>query len=248
MQCPQCHASVPDGVAICPQCDAILDATFLNAATDPGELDRVPPPSAGSPRLESADLSGNTEGTSLLAMDPEAHKETRIVSMDDLPKRRGQNAPGRHARAGADGAARPPAASNAPSGDELGDLWGQVYLAVRRLRPLEKIVLGLLIALLVGAFSPWFSVRGEGYVSGIERVGVWTAAATVAAIAVFWVRVVFRWTLLVLLQVALVVVATGVAAWALRSTRGDTPSLGLYASVALGGFAAVTSLIAAVKR
>jgi hypothetical protein len=29
MQCPQCQAAVPDGTAICPQCDAILDASFL---------------------------------------------------------------------------------------------------------------------------------------------------------------------------------------------------------------------------
>lgn len=248
MRCPQCHETIPDGVAICPLCDAILNASFLSATTDPGEGQIAPAPPLGSPRLENVDLSGHTEGTSLLAMDPEAQKETRIVSMDDLQSRRAGNAPRDHARsrAGYASSGSPPTAS--PSVNEVGDLWGKVYLAVRRLRPLEKVVLGLLIGLFVGAFSPWFFVRGEGYVSGIERIGVWTAVATLAAIGVFWVRVVFRQTLLVLLQVALVIVATGVAAFALRSTHRDNPSLGLYATVALGGFAAVTSLIAAVKH
>ncbi len=309
MLCPHCNGEIPDGCAICPQCDAILDPSFLDANTAPGvDAEGVPrdapaassaPPAAGpgaaaghsavppppvapphggpgvpgvpggtggaggpggpgapnepggpagpagsgGPRLEQ-DLAGQTDGTSVLQLDPEQHKETRVVKLSDLPKRR---AP---AAAGPAGGARATFTASAPEADEggLDDFWGQIWLSYRRLPRLEKVALLSLVALFVTAFLPWFHVKGKGFVSGIEGPGVYSAVLAFFAIAVFWVRVSLRQVLLVLLQVAFVVSAGLVAGWALRTTTGGAePSFGLYLTLLTGATAAVISLVAVVK-
>jgi hypothetical protein len=281
MLCPHCNGEIPDGAAICPQCDAILDPSFLDANTAPGvDAEGVPrdapgasagPPAAGpgaaaghpaappppvapphggpggpaepaGPRLEQ-DLAGHTDGTSVLQLDPEQHKETRVVKLSDLPKRR---AP---AAAGPAGGARASATAAAPEADEggLDDFWGQIWLAYRRLRRLDKVALLCLVALFVTAFLPWFHVKGKGFVSGIEGTGAYAAVLALFAIAVFWVRVSLRQVLLVLLQVAFVVAAGLVAGWALRTSTSAEPSFGLYLTLVSGATAAVMSLVAVVK-
>ena len=260
MLCPHCRTELPDGTAICTVCDAILDSTFLNASTEPGvdgdgapviaPRAPAPPPSAlpvvpsaadldpmSSPRLGD-DLSGSTDGTAMLQMDPERHKETRIVNVSDLPSRRGPQAP-------------KPGAPRAAAGAEqetLDDFWGQVFLAYRRLRPLEKGAMYCLLALFVAAFLPWFHVRGEGFVSGIEGKGALTAVGGFLALVVFWIRVNLRVVLLVLLQVACVVFGGLMAGWSLRTAAAShVPSFGIYVTLLCGIAAAVMSLVAAVK-
>jgi hypothetical protein len=192
------------------------------------------------PRLE-ADLSGHTEGTSLLQLDPEQHKETRVVKLSDLPKRRAPDP------AAQPGGPRTQAAAQATAEAGLDDFWGQVSLAFRRLRPLEKGALYAIGAVFVTAFLPWFHVQGKGFVSGIEGAGAYTAVAAFLALVVFWVRVSLRLVLLVLAQVACVVAAGLVAGWSLRTTTDADPSFGIYLTLATGAVAAVMSLVAAVK-
>ncbi|HEY3352493.1 MAG TPA: hypothetical protein VGQ83_04540 [Polyangia bacterium] len=51
MQCPQCQAVLPDGTAICPKCDAILDTSFLG--DEFGQPAAAPAPAA-PPRAPAA--------------------------------------------------------------------------------------------------------------------------------------------------------------------------------------------------
>lgn len=255
MYCPHCNGAIPDTSAICPLCDAILNPAFLDSSTEPGAEarqsspyypapplgDSAPPlaPPQGSYGGEAPDLGGHTEGTSILQLDPERQKETRIVKVSDLAaSRRSPMAPGR----GAGHAAATPAEEAA-----AGDLWAQVHLAYRRLRPLEKVTFFGLVALLVCAFLPWFHVRGEGFVSGIEGKGALSATLTFLALVVFWVRVTYRWILLVLGQVFLVAGAGLMAGLAYKTAAAATPTFGLFLTLLTAAGAAVVSLVAVVK-
>jgi hypothetical protein len=188
---------------------------------------------------EAPDLSGHTDGTSILQMDPERQKETRIVKVSDLSG--GRRASAAASRGAAQGAAV------AVEDTAAGDLWAHIHLAYRRLRPMEKVTLFGLSLLLVCAFLPWFHVRGEGFVSGIEGKGALSAALALLALVIFWVRVTYRWVLLVLGQVFLVAGAGLMAGLAYKTATAATPSFGLYLTLLTAAGAAVFSLVAAVK-
>lgn len=249
MRCPHCNGAVPDATAICPQCDAILDAAFLDSTTEPGAEGRRDSPHLAAPPLappqaphgkSAPDLSGRTEGTSILQLDPERQKETRIVKVSDIAPSR------RSPAAGPRGSAR--AAAIAQEEPVAGDLWSGALLALRRLRPMEKVVFAGLAALLVCSFLPWFHVRGEGFVSGIEGKGALSATLAFLAIVVFWVRVTFRWVLLVLAQVFLVAGAGLMAGLAYKAAGGSAlPSFGLFLTLLTAAATAVISLVAVVR-
>lgn len=255
MLCPHCNAEITDDAAICNYCDAILDEGFFNAdvatapeaeavvpapymeqgpAADVGpELDYQEPPS-----LEQHDTGGKVDGTSILRMDPEQHKDTRIVNVNELGARRNPAE-----KAGLASRTAGPTTQDS----QLDDFWGQIGLAFRRLRLLERIALIAIGALILGAFLPWYTPKGRGSISGIEVSGWITAALGSAALVAFWVRVSLRIVLLVLVQVGLIVGAALVAGFALMNPGSKTVSFGVYFTLLSGGAAAVLSLIAAVK-
>jgi hypothetical protein len=238
MRCPHCHLKIPDESIICPSCDAVLDSGYFDAGGAPVDDEEDSVPDGGqAPMLGVEDdepVAPAAGGTSILRLDPEAEKQTRIVKLSDVSGKR---------------VAAARAADQASDEEELGDFWGQVGLAYRRLWPFEKLALWSLVALFVGAFLPWFYVRGEGFVSGVEQRGTLSAALSFVAIVVFWVRVTLRQVLLVLVQVAFVVGAALVAGFALmRPLPSHSPRFGLYLTVAFGVVAAVISLVGAVKR
>jgi len=255
MLCPHCNAEISDDAAICNHCDAILDEGFFNAdvVTAPKAPAVAPVPFmerattselesdagyAEPPTLDRKETGGAGDGTSILRMDPEQHKDTRIVNINELGARRNPAE-----KAGL--ASRPggPAAQES----QLDDFWGQIGLAFRRLRPLEKVALITIGALILGAFLPWYTPRGRGSISGIEVNGWLTALLAFGALVTFWVRVSLRIVLLVLLQVGLIVGAALVAGFALANPGARSVSFGIYFTLLAGGSAAVVSLVAAVK-
>lgn len=264
MLCPHCNAEIADDAAICTYCDAILDEGFLvgGVTTEPEAMApppapfvaqapppdpvAVPPPDPVAtppldvppPALDRQETGGAQDGTSILHMDPEQHKETRIVHVDELGARR--NPAERAALAKRGGGVEEP-------DSQLDDFWGQIALAFRRLRPLEKIALFTIVAVILGSFLPWYTPRGRGSISGIEVSGWLTALLAAGAVAAFWVRVSLRIVLLVLLQVALLVGAAMVAYYALRNPGSMSVSFGIYFTLLASAGAAVVSLVAAVK-
>lgn len=257
MLCPHCNAELTDGAAICSYCDAILDEAFLNAdvvtapeaqvAAPRPYMEQDPPPDPGQPpaprhneppTLDRHETGGASDGTNILRIDPEQHKDTRIVSFDEIGGRRNP-------------AERAALASHSEEviqpESQLDDFWGQIGLAFRRLRPLEKIALITIGALILGAFLPWYTPRGRGSISGIEVNGWLTALLAFGALVTFWVRVSLRIVLLVLVQVGLIVGAALVAGFALMNPGANSVSFGIYFTLLAGGCAAVFSLMAAVK-
>ncbi len=264
MLCPHCNAEIADDAAICSYCDAILDEAFLAAdvatapeaqvAPRPSFLEQDAPPDPGAPpdqgqppelgyeeppSLDVADTGGSGDGTSILRMDPEQHKDTRIVHVDEIGARRN---PGEKAALAAK------KAGTGTQDSQLDDFWGQIGLAFRRLRILEKVALITIAALILGAFLPWYTPRGRGSISGIEVNGWLTAVLAGAALATFWLRVSLRIVLLVLLQVALILAAALVAGFALRNPGSNSVSFGIYFTLLMGAAAAVLSIVAAVKN
>ena len=255
MLCPNCHGELEDDASICSFCDAILDDSFLenDVPTAPRDevyepspdyigrppLDDAPPLDDEAPALGGEDIGGGGGGgeTSIIQMDPEQQKHTRIVKVTDLSGR----------RAAAAHAVQQAKAADGEGASELEDYWGQVTLAYRRLRVPDRIALFCVAALVVGAFLPWFEVKGKGFVSGVEGRGWLTALFAVLAVAVFWVRVTFRKVLLVLAQVGFIVGAALAAGYA-YTHRGDAdPIFGIYLTLIAGVAAAVLSLVAALK-
>ena len=203
------------------------------------DSDLEPAPSYDEPpSLERQETGGTGDGTSILRMDPEQHKDTRIVNVNELGTRRNPAE-----KAGL--ASRTGGVSSPDS--QLDDFWGQIGLSVRRLRPLEKIALLTIVALILGAFLPWYTPKGRGSISGIEVSGWLTALLACGAMVTFWVRVSLRIVLLVLLQVGLIVGAALVAGFALMNPGTKSVSFGIYFTLLAGGAAAVLSLLAAVK-
>ncbi|MFH2005132.1 MAG: hypothetical protein ABI333_00965 [bacterium] len=248
MLCPHCHAELSDDAAICSYCDAILDSSFLDAGepTAPRADSVAAPPLETNPGVDvepQPGLGGNpiggaADGTSILRMDPEQHRETRIVAFSDIKQKRNPSL--QRAKAAGIGNA-------AQEESVLDDFWGQILLAHRRLRPLDKAALACIVTLLIGAFLPWFHARGKGSVAGIEGSGAITALLAGLAVVAFWVRVSLRMVLLVLVQVGLIAGAALFAGHALLNPGTSTPSFGIYITVLAGLAAAVISLAAVVK-
>ena len=49
MQCPSCNAEIDDDASICPNCDAVLDASFLEAPSPAPKVKRPPSKPAAKP-------------------------------------------------------------------------------------------------------------------------------------------------------------------------------------------------------
>ncbi|MFZ5470999.1 MAG: hypothetical protein ACOZIN_16345 [Myxococcota bacterium] len=80
MNCPSCDASVPDDVSICPQCDYIIDASFLGSDAPPETDDEPALPPRPRPRARPTVA---------------AQGHTRIKSMEEMEESRSQRAPHR---------------------------------------------------------------------------------------------------------------------------------------------------------
>ncbi len=258
--CSNCDAILDEGflsggAGTAPDVPFVAPPPFMEQSTAPGydepaapgyDEPAVPtydePPAPGydepPPALDRQETGGSGDGTSILRMDPEQHKDTRIVNISEIGARRNPaERAGLNART---------AGKHEPD-SQFDDFWGQIGLFFRRLRLLEKIALITIGALILGAFLPWYTPRGRGSISGVEVSGWLTALLASGALVAFWVRVSLRIVLLVLVQEGLIVGAVLVAGFALMNPGAHSVSFGIYFTLLAGAVAAVLSLIAAVK-
>lgn len=281
MRCFKCRALVPDGTAICPHCDTILDPSFLDEATPvPGaeppdstadaapseagwpeagsddplspdfwdpEARTEPPVTAPPPAAEETNrvLNRNAaaepappgQATRILSQDPERDKETRIVQPPPPPR-------------------LPPHRAAEAAGEEDSILSSDFDAAVDGLRQVyarlnssERISLWCTVAAFVGAFLPWYYVRGYGLLSGIQTHGLAVAGLTLAALVLLYVRYHLRlgmiWSLFQLLCTA---GAAFIGAYFLVEPAMAHVRFGLPASAVAAGAAVVTGFSGLFKR
>ncbi len=175
--------------------------------------------------------------TRVLGLDPERQKETRVLQIQAPPK-------------------LPP---NRPDDLEDADaiLSSDFEAALesltslyRRLKKAERFSFWVALAAFVAAFSPWYHVEGRGLVSGVETVG-WSSALLIgAALVVTYLRLSLRWSAWGAILQFLLLSAGGMAAiyYLLVPIEGATMFVGLPATVATAGLAAVSELVGMMSR
>ena len=122
LNCPGCKRKVADDTAICPECDYIIDQSFLAGAEDEGgpEEDEStgvgPPPrarpAAPVPKARPAPVRART-GSRPSA--PPSDDSTNVRNMEEIAKERAQRPPTRGGPAAKPAPARAPAPRRAPA-------------------------------------------------------------------------------------------------------------------------------------
>lgn len=149
MICPRCGEAVDERWQSCPSCGSYL---YEEHEEPTGEM--------GIPDYGS---SGNK--TSIVAVDPEFQKGTRIVAnplLESSTRKRARDPK--------------PAPSPVPENDALGSLMYNFWTVHGRLNFLEKGALWLLVGAVVFCFMPWYrDTRYDIWISGYERDGLYAA-------------------------------------------------------------------------
>jgi len=271
MRCPGCNHEIPEGSEFCPVCGVSQDPKAWSQAT--GQIDQSQfdlhseetyrgPLVDSSPRstLDESQLeweywaadqgvdeaenapaaSGAGPGaTRVLESDPERGKATRVLQAPPpprLPPRPGSGA----------------AAAEADSilSEEFEHALAGIRAVYKRLHAAERVAFWSIVVAFVGAFSPWYYVKGTGLVSGVETIG-WIAAACLgAALILVYVRFQLRWGLGAALVQILLTTAGGVlAAYVLiePGARG-APTFGLPATVAAAVVGVVAEIVGLLAR
>lgn len=167
MICPHCGDTVDDRWQSCPSCGNYLHQEEHEETT--GEMD-----------IHNYGSSGNK--TSIVAIDPEFQKGTRIVANPLLESstRRRMREP-------------KPTASPVNENDELGNLLYQFWTVHGRLNFLEKGALWLLVGAIILCFMPWYrDVTYDFWISGYERQGVYVAVMGAISAIFLLVRIGMR--------------------------------------------------------
>ncbi len=166
MICPHCGEAVDDRWQSCPACGNYI---HYEEQEPTGEM--------GIPDYGT---SGNK--TSIVAIDPEFQKGTRIVAnplLESSTRKRAREPK--------------PAEAPVPDGDELGALLYNFWTVHGRLNFLEKGALWLMVAAIVMCFLPWYrDVRYDIWISGYEREGVHAALLGAVSAVFLLVRIGMR--------------------------------------------------------
>ena len=200
MRCPRCAALVPDGTAICTNCDEILDTSF------PGQPDGDETPLTGDPTELGARPTRERPGARRRGGWNEGHGEDSAPRAPAAPK-------GSYLAEEAAPEEVDPLLEARRSVDELGSFY-------RALAPGDRWSSGGALALLVSLALPWRWTKADDEVIGL--VAAWPVAALGAAVAglVYWrtrrATVQLGRTLL-LAQAAAAVAATVFCGWFLRA-------------------------------
>ena len=191
-----------------------------------------------APDIDAAMNEREPDGaTRVLGADPERHKETRVIQAPAPPK-----LPPNRPDALAD-------ADSILSSDFEAALQSLISL-YRRLKKAERISLWATLAAFVAAFSPWYYQDGQGLLSGVETVGWSSALLLGAALVVTYFRLAQRWSVWgAILQFLLLIGAVMASVYYLLvPLEKATMSVGLPATVAASGLAAVLELVGILSR
>lgn len=209
----------------CPACRHPLTAEALTCAKCGRPLARP------GPRRSAAD----PDKTEFLSVDPQRSQKTQIVQVQ-LP---GQV---RRAMRQADGGDGSQKDQDESINLGLRDFYG-------RLHRLDRITLWSLLLGFVATFLPFAKVRGEGWVAGIEGVGIINTLALVVTFGLIYARTIRRRlaTTFLLLQLGSSALACAVPVFMLTAQSAAQRSLGA-ALAAISSFCVLLFTLARLLR
>ncbi len=165
VSCPSCGGEVDDGVAICPHCDAVLDASAFEGggeANAQDDVDAPPPPPKAKPA--AAKPAGPRKPGAAAAPAPEAVA---------IPQTWGR------------GARRRKRAEIDYSPDRI---LGDTFDAIRSMLPFDQVVFWGLFAMTVSLLFPWRFTQADGNEIGAFGGGWPVVVLVVLAAAALFLR------------------------------------------------------------
>ncbi|MBU1070273.1 zinc ribbon domain-containing protein [Myxococcota bacterium] len=226
MICPHCGDAVDDRWELCPACGNYIH--FDPNAEQTGEN-------------EIPNYGGGGNATSIVAVDPEFQKSTRIVSnplLESSTRKRVKEPK--------------PAALEEPSGDDISNLTRNFWYVHGRLNFLEKGAFWLLVATIFFCFTPWYhDLKNDVWVSGYETDGLWVALMGTFSALFLLIRIGMRLGLWAqLLHLVLLFGAAALCVYLL--VVGNPPERAFmpffHGSLFLGGGALLLGFLGAMRR
>jgi len=271
MRCPGCNREIPEGSDFCPVCGVSLDPNDWSQTT--GQIDqsqfvdlhseetyRGPHVDAGprstldesqmewenwavgqsvdAAESQPAGVGGGSGATRVLESDPERGKATRVLQAPPPPRLPPR--PGSVAAADADSILS----------EEFEHALAGIRAVYKRLHVAERVAFWATLLAFVGAFSPWYYVKGTGFIAGVETIGWVTAACLGVALILVYVRFQLRWGLgAALIQILLTAAAGVLAAYVLIEPGGrGSPIFGLPATAAAAVVGVVAEIVGLLAR
>ncbi|MBK6849160.1 MAG: hypothetical protein IPG96_17060 [Proteobacteria bacterium] len=200
------------------------------------------PSAAGAVRGSRDAVGGGGPGeralaTRVVTLDREGERATRLVDVEvpAMVKRAGRQ------REGQLGGPAPTAAGELVL---LGELPAWIGGVRRQLHPRDRTTLWALGVCFLGGFVPWYHVRVEGLLAGVEGLGLLSAAQALLAVGLLVGRTLRRRWALELLVAQTVLIAGAIAVPVYELLRGALGAwyLGAGLTVAAGGVALGFSL------
>ena len=197
---------------------------------DPG-WDGGAQPARGEPEPHNA--------TRVLSSDPERDKHTRVVQAPPPPK-----VPPRRVREAKKEEEEDPILSK-----EFEAAISGLQNVYKRLKSPEKVALWSMVAAFVACFSPWYYIKGQGLISGVEANGWIPAVLTGCSLIMLYVRFTLRWGVLSsLLQLLLIAGAAFGAVYYTLVPIHESIKFGLPATALTSALAVVFSVVGMLAR
>jgi len=194
MTCPSCGEAVADGVAICPQCDAVVDPSFFDKPSSPAPSKR---PAAGKKPAVRRPLATNTGApprrTGNTGVKPAVKKDRPGgQGMPEAPQRMLKEAPEVRPDWRVKDEPRAAPARATPSGYHMvdpEDFWGEVKGFVSELTTADKLAFIGAFSALISCFFPWKDTITEGEVLGLMSLGAAVFGVTLIILVAIVIRV-----------------------------------------------------------
>lgn len=183
MQCPSCNAEIDDDASICPNCDAVLDASFLEAPSPAPKVKRPPSKPAAKP---VARRPPTRPGAPAVKKRPAPAPVSDEVTPPPKPKQ-----DWRSQLSEADWKENEGRAPEKFVVDKAIDANQEMKDASQYLMSLslaDKLALGGAALLLISTFLPWAETAKEGDILGVFSSGAIVTVLSAAAIGGILVR------------------------------------------------------------
>jgi len=185
---------VADGVAICPQCDAVVDPSFFDKPSSPAPSKR---PAAGKKPAVRRPLATNTGApprrTGNTGVKPAVKKDRPGgQGMPEAPQRMLKEAPEVRPDWRVKDEPRAAPARATPSGYHMvdpEDFWGEVKGFVSELTTADKLAFIGAFSALISCFFPWKDTITEGEVLGLMSLGAAVFGVTLIILVAIVIRV-----------------------------------------------------------